>query len=121
VCPLPPSSTWDVRELVYTYDMGDDWRHIIAETVGRGEPDVKYPALSPTSGAARPTASAAYPRHKMFLDAMAAPPTRTTTLLRRVGRSYNSDDMDEHFTKRASPPYHPPPYGQAAYQKSRPK
>jgi hypothetical protein len=52
-----------VRELVYTYDMGDDWRHIIAETVGRGEPDVKYPALSPTSGAARPTAAAAYPRH----------------------------------------------------------
>ncbi len=33
-----------VREIVYTYDMGDDWRHTITlETVGAGEPDVKYP------------------------------------------------------------------------------
>ena len=33
-----------VRELVYTYEMGDDWRHTITvETVGPGEPDVKYP------------------------------------------------------------------------------
>lgn len=33
-----------VRKLVYNYDMGDDWRHTITvETVGHGEPDVKYP------------------------------------------------------------------------------
>ena len=33
-----------VRELVYTYDMGDDWQHTITvETVSPGEPDAKYP------------------------------------------------------------------------------
>ena len=31
-----------VQELVYTYDMGDDWRHTITvEAVGPSEPDIR--------------------------------------------------------------------------------
>lgn len=33
-----------IRQLTYTYDMGDDWRHtVVVEAVGPAKPDTKYP------------------------------------------------------------------------------
>jgi len=92
-----------VRELVYTYDRGDDWRHTITvETVGHGEPDVKYPRFIDGERRCPPEDVGGLPGFEMFLDAMADPGHQEHDRLREwYGAPYNVDDIDERFTRRA--------------------
>ena len=69
----------DVRQFLYTYDMGDDWRHTITiETVSPGEPDVKYPRFVDGERRCPPEDVGGLPGFELFLDAMAGqhPPGR---------------------------------------------
>jgi hypothetical protein len=92
-----------VRELVYTYDMGDDWRHTVTvETVGPGEPDVKYPRFIEGERRCPPEDVGGLPGFELFLDAMTAPTHDDHDRLRDwYGGPYNRDDIDERFTRRA--------------------
>jgi hypothetical protein len=114
----------DVRELVYTYDMGDDWRHTITvETVGPGEPDVRYPCFVAGERRCPPEDVGGFPGYEMFLDAMADPAHEDHDRLREwYGGSYNPDDIDERFTRRALATIAMRRHaGKVAYQKSRPQ
>ena len=114
----------DVRELVYTYDMGDDWRHTITvETVGSGEPDVKYPHFVAGERRCPPEDVGGLPGYEMFLDAMADPDHEDHGRLRDwYGGPYNPDDIDERFTRRAVAAIAIRRHaGKLAYQKSRPQ
>lgn len=109
-----------VREIVYTYDMGDDWRHTITlETVGAGEPDVKYPRFIKGERRCPPEDVGGLPGFEMFLGAMADPTHEEHDSLREwYGGPYNADDIDERFTRRAvaaaSPAAPSPPSPSAA-------
>lgn len=92
-----------VSELFYTYDMGEDWRHIITlETVGPGERDVKYPRFVEGQRRCPPEDVGGLPGDEIFLDAMADPAHEEHGRLREwYGGPYNADDIDERFTRRA--------------------
>ncbi|HJO63836.1 MAG TPA: plasmid pRiA4b ORF-3 family protein [Sphingomonas sanguinis] len=94
---------WGVRGLVYTYDMGDDWRHtIIIESVGPGEPDVKYPRFVDGEWCCPPEDVGGLPGFEMFLDARADPSHEDHDRLREwYGTPYHAADIDERFTRRA--------------------
>ena len=50
-----------IRQLTYTYDMGDDWGHtIVVEEIGPARANAVYPASLPANDAAHPRMSAAY-------------------------------------------------------------
>lgn len=62
------------RKLVYTYDVGDDWRHaIIVEMAGPGEPDVKFPRFVEGQRHCPPEDVGGLPSFEPFLDAIANP------------------------------------------------
>jgi len=92
-----------VSELIYTYDMGDDWRHTITfEAVGPGEPDVKYPRFVEGQRRCPPEDVGGLPGYEMFLDAMANPANEEHDRLREwYGGPYNADDIDEPLARRA--------------------
>ncbi|PVX28906.1 plasmid pRiA4b ORF-3 family protein [Sphingomonas pokkalii] len=92
-----------VRELLYTYDMGDDWRHTITiESIGPGEPDQQYPRFVDGERRCPPEDVGGLPGFEMFLDAMADPSHEEHHRLREwYGGPYNPDDIDERFTRRA--------------------
>lgn len=111
-----------VAELVYTYDMGDDWRHTITvETVGHGEPDVKYPRFIDGERRCPPEDVGGLPGFEMFLDAMADPGHEEHDHLREwYGGPYNADDIDERSTRRVVAAIAIRRHaGKLAYQKSR--
>lgn len=92
-----------ICELVYTYDMGGEWPHTITvETVGPGEPDVKYPRFVDGERCWPPEDVGGLPGFELFLDAMANPAHEEHESLRDwYGGPYNPDDIDERFTRRA--------------------
>ncbi|BCA63473.1 hypothetical protein HMP09_2707 [Sphingomonas sp. HMP9] len=92
-----------VRELLYTYDMGDDWRHTITvESIGPGEPDQQYPRFVDGERRCPPEDVGGLPGFEMFLDAMADPVHEEYHRLREwYGGPYNADGIDERFTRRA--------------------
>lgn len=50
-----------IRQLDYTYDMGDDWHHtVVIEAIGPGNPTPNIRATSMAPGAARPKTAAAH-------------------------------------------------------------
>lgn len=50
-----------IRQLDYTYDMGDNWHHTVAiDAVGPGQPDTNIRATSTAHDAARPKTAAAH-------------------------------------------------------------
>ncbi|WP_156679329.1 plasmid pRiA4b ORF-3 family protein [Sphingomonas profundi] len=111
-----------VRELAYTCDMGDDWRHTITiETVGPGAPDVKYPRFVAGDRRCPPEDVGGLPRYEMFLEAMGDPTHEEHDRLRDWhGGPYNPDDIDERFTRRAVAAIAIRRHaGKVAYQKSR--
>ena len=102
--------------------MGDDWRHTITiETVGPGEPDVKYPCFVDGERRCPPEDVGGLPGFEMFLDAMADPGHEEHDRLREwYGGPYNADDIDERFTRRAVAAIAIRRHaGKLAYQKSR--
>lgn len=63
-----------VRQLLYTYDMGDNWEHIIAiEEVETGQSGAKYPRYVDGERRAPPEDCGGTPGFESFLDAIANP------------------------------------------------
>ena len=66
-----------VRELLYTYDMGDNWEHVVTvEAVEDGEPGTKYPRYVDGERRAPPEDVGGTPGFEAFLDAIAKPRSR---------------------------------------------
>ncbi|MGV2497845.1 plasmid pRiA4b ORF-3 family protein [Pelagerythrobacter aerophilus] len=91
-----------IRDLTYTYDMGDDWRHTVTvESVGLGDPDIHYPRFVTGERRCPPEDVGGFPGFEMFLDAMANPSHEEHTHLRRWhGGPFNADDIDEQAITR---------------------
>jgi len=63
-----------VRQLLYTYDMGDNWEHLIAiEEVETGQRGAKYPRYVDGERRAPPEDCGGTPGFEKFLDAIANP------------------------------------------------
>lgn len=66
-----------VRELLYTYDMGDNWEHVVTvEAVEDGEPGTKYPRYVDGERRAPPGDVGGTPGFEAFLDVIAKPRSR---------------------------------------------
>jgi hypothetical protein len=62
------------REFLYTYDMGDNWEHIVTvEEVRDGEPATKYPRYVEGHRRAPPEDCGGTPGFEVFLEAIADP------------------------------------------------
>jgi hypothetical protein len=64
----------DIRQFLYTYDMGDNWEHIVTvEAVRDGEPGTKYPRYVEGERRAPPEDCGGTPGFEAFLEATADP------------------------------------------------
>ena len=91
-----------VRELTYTYDMGDNWEHrVTVEAVRPGDPDTKYPRFIDGARRCPPEDVGGAPGYENFLDAMADPNHEEhADVLEWYGGSYDPANIDELITKR---------------------
>lgn len=113
-----------LREPVYSYDMGDDWRHTITvETVGSGKPGHKYPRSVASERRCPPENVRGLPGYEMFLDSIGNPAHEEHDRLRDwYGGAYNPEDIDERFSRRAVAAIAVRRHaGKLAYEKSRPQ
>jgi Plasmid pRiA4b ORF-3-like protein len=63
-----------VRQLDYTYAMGDNWHHsIVIEAIGPGQPDTKYPRYIDGARRGPPEDCGGTPGLENFLEAIANP------------------------------------------------
>ncbi|MES3154920.1 plasmid pRiA4b ORF-3 family protein [Sphingomonas faeni] len=111
-----------VRQLTYTYDMGDDWRHtVVVDAVGPAEPDIKYPRFVAGERGCPPEDVGGFPGFELFLDAMSDPAHGEHQQLRQwYGGPFDPDDIDELAIKRAVAAIAIRRHvGKAAYEKSR--
>lgn len=92
-----------IRQLIYTYDMGDDWRHtVVVEAVEPGEPDTRYPRFVAGKRRCPPEDVGGFPGFELFLDAMSdASHEQHQNLLQWYGAPFNPEDIDELASKRA--------------------
>lgn len=92
-----------VRQLTYTYDMGDDWRHTITvEAVLSGGEGARYPLLVDGERRCPPEDVGGLPGFELFLEAMADTAHQEHRRLRKWhGGSFAADDMDERSRRRA--------------------
>jgi len=66
-----------IRQLLYTYDMGDNWEHVVTvEAVEAGQPATKYPRYVDGERRAPPEDVGGTPGFEAFLDAIAKPRSR---------------------------------------------
>lgn len=94
-----------IRQIDYTYDMGDNWHHAVTiEAIEPGQPDIKYPRY--TDGARRcpPEDCGGTPGFENFLDAIANPqhPEHAELIdwfAGCYGGTYQPDTIDELITK----------------------
>ena len=64
----------EVRQFIYTYDMGDNWEHLITlEAIDDGEPGTKYPRYVDGARRAPPEDVGGTPGFENFLEAIADP------------------------------------------------
>ena len=95
-----------VVQLDYTYDMGDNWHHVIAiESVGQGQLDTKYPRYIAGARRAPPEDVGGTPGFENFLDAIVDPKhpdhTELTTWYDECcGEMFNPEIIDELIVKR---------------------
>ena len=91
-----------VRELTYTYDMGDNWHHhITVETTGPGDADTKYPRFVAGARRCPPEDVGGTPGYENFLDILANPNhDEHAEVIEWLGRPYDPDTLDELITKR---------------------
>jgi hypothetical protein len=111
-----------VRQLTYTYDMGDDWRHTVTiEAVEPGKPGVKYPRFVAGERRCPPEDVGGFPGFELFLDAVNDPAHEEhQQTLKWYGGPFDSDDIDVLATKRAVAAIAIRRHaGKAAYEKSR--
>ena len=82
----------DVRAFVYTYDFGDDWRHVVTvEEVTQANPGVEYPRFLDGERRAPPEDIGGPPGFEYFLDVMACLPHRETPSTTII---YGATDME---------------------------
>ena len=91
-----------VRELAYTYDMGDNWEHAITvEAIRPGDPDTKYPLFIDGARRCPPEDVGGIPGYENFLEAIADPDHEEHDEVREwYGDPYDPDNIDELITKR---------------------
>lgn len=91
-----------VRELTYTYDMGDNWEHrVTVEAVRPGDADTKYPRFIDGARRCPPEDVGGTPGYDNFLDAMADPNHQEhADVLEWYGGLYDPANIDELITKR---------------------
>lgn len=112
----------DIRQLTYTYDMGDDWRHtVVVEAVGPGEHDTKYPRFVAGERRCPPEDVGGLPGFELFLKAMSNSAHEEHQQLRRwYGGLFDPDDIDELAVRRAVAAIAIRRHiGKASYEKSR--
>lgn len=92
-----------IRNLTYTYDMGDDWRHTVTiEDVGSGDLSKQYPSFVAGERRCPPEDVGGFPGFELFLDAMADPAHEDYEHLRQWhGGPFDLDHIDEPKAKRA--------------------
>jgi hypothetical protein len=93
----------DVRQLTYTYDMGEDWRHtIVVEAVGLGEHETKYPRFVAGEHRCPPEDVGGLPGFELFIKAMSNPDHEEHQQLRQwYGGPFDPGNIDELVAKRA--------------------
>ena len=95
-----------IRQLDYTYDMGDNWHHsIIIEAVGPGQPDTKYPRYIDGARRCPPEDCGGTPGFENFLEAIANPKHPDHAELIEwydgcYGGAYQPNTIDELIAKR---------------------
>jgi len=95
-----------IRQLGYTYDMGDSWHHsIVIETVEPGQPDTKYPRYIDGARRCPPEDCGGTPGFENFLAAIANPKHPDHAELIEwyagcYGGAYQPDTIDEIIAKR---------------------
>ena len=91
-----------VRELAYTYDMGDNWEHAITvEAIRPGDPDTKYPHFIDGARRCPPEDVGGTPGYENFLVAITDPDHEEHDEVREwYGDPYDPDNIDELITKR---------------------
>lgn len=95
-----------IRQLDYTYDMGDNWHHtIVIEAVEPGQPDTKYPRYIDGARRCPPEDCGGTPGFENFLDAIANPKHEDHAELIEwydacYGGTYHPETIDELIAKR---------------------
>ena len=95
-----------IRQLDYTYDMGDNWHHtIIIEAVEPGQPDTKYPRYIDGARRCPPEDCGGTPGFENFLAAIANPKHEDHAELIEwydacYRGTYHPETIDELITKR---------------------
>ena len=111
-----------IRQLTYTYDMGDDWRHTVTvEAIGPAEPNTKYPRFVAGERRCPPEDVGGLSGFELFLDAMRDPAHEEHQQLRQwYGGPFDADDIDELVTKHTVAVIAIRRHaGKAAYERSR--
>lgn len=95
----------NIRQFFYTYDMGDNWEHIVTvEAVEDGAPGTKYPRYVEGEHRAPPEDCGGTPGFEAFLDAATDPKhpeheDATEWHLGCYGKPFDSDEIDERDAK----------------------
>lgn len=111
-----------VREITYTYDMGDDWRHrIVVEEIGPADAGIRYPRFVAGGRRCPPEDVGGLPGFELFLDAMGDPEHEEhSRLVEWYGGPFDPGDIDEPVAKHAVAKVANRRHaGKAAYEKSR--
>lgn len=90
-----------VREMSYTYDYGDDWRHrVTIEAVEPGAENEAYPRLVDGARRCPPEDVGGPPGYEYFLEAISDPAHEEhADLLRWCGGAYDPADMNKRALK----------------------
>ena len=90
-----------VREFLYIYDFGDDWRHrITIEDVRQGDPGAEYPHFVAGERRAPPEDVGGTTGFEEFLEAMADPEHEDhERMLEWYGKRFDPDDIDERHVR----------------------
>ena len=91
-----------VRQLTYTYDLGDNWAHVITvEAILTGDPDAKYPRFIEGARRCPPEDVGSIPGYENFLEAVAnTNHEEHAEILAWYGAPYDPDNIDELITER---------------------
>lgn len=96
----------DIQQFLYTYDMGDNWQHIVTvEAVEDGQPGTIYPRYVEGEHRAPPEDSGGTPGFEAFLEAILDPKhpdyeDAAQWHLSCYGKPFVPDEIDEPDAKR---------------------
>jgi hypothetical protein len=90
-----------VREFLYVYDFGDNWRHRISvQDLRQGDAAVEYPRFVAGARRAPPEDVGSISGFEAFLEAMADPEHENhAPMLEWYGKTFDPDDIDERHIR----------------------